>query len=836
MNTKTDIQEEIKESLIQVLDKINEKDCGYEKLLVLYFEIALVRFAKINHAMPNDKNTWECMEKLKEKFEGILQTDLFELSKHKTIKKNIIDMLAIHFDVMIEKYSLNIYDIGRLFESLFNMEYSDSQIKETTGRSDSGMFFSDVDLVRETINLLLENVSAAKVKNSTFIDPAMGAGIFLFELAEKVKSKMSKKDFTHFLKNNVYGIDKNPIIVDLFKVCFWIKYFNEMDEMNFLGKNFVSDDSLLLPIGNNENEKTWGSIFPRAFKEGGFDYVIGNPPWGKIKANIREYNLLNGNNTKEYQGIRLKHFIEENSDKKGWKEYQQYIKNYSKALKESPNFSHQQYIVENTKTGGDFDLYKYFVELSYKLLKINGRLGYIIPASFYMSEGATALRHLLLENGDIEYLLNFENKKHIFPIHPSFKFIILVYVKKSVPGKIKKAYFDLSNVDEIKENNILKLNFISYSRKLLKLCSNDYWAIPECKSVTELNILEKLYKKYPNLGKEQKGKWKVSFKRELDMTMDSDKFVKEDELQENKRYLPLYEGRMVHQYNSSKKVYIRGTGRTALWEKNKNNKEGVIQPQYYVEEDRCRNIPQIFRASYCDVTGQKNVRTILASLIKERAVCGNKVPTCEFYPSNDITFHLYWISLANSFIIDWMMRKKMTITLNFYHWFQIPFPKLASTDKSFKCLVAWSALVLEKMNGYKLLSYISDKEIVDIYYANANENIWKLRLKIDRLVTDIFGLNSTEIACILYGFPSLDSNEEGILGDKRYGTTRKASYVTRDYLLSEVREKENSDNDISIVDIYSSIGIDIKEETGSITNLNERIEFYRKNGIVPYNE
>lgn len=178
MNTKTDIQEEIKESLIQVLDKINEKDCGYEKLLVLYFEIALVRFAKINHAMPNDKNTWECMEKLKEKFEGILQTDLFELSKHKTIKKNIIDMLAIHFDVMIEKYSLNIYDIGRLFESLFNMEYSDSQIKETTGRSDSGMFFSDVDLVRETINLLLENVSAAKVKNSTFIDPAMGAGIF----------------------------------------------------------------------------------------------------------------------------------------------------------------------------------------------------------------------------------------------------------------------------------------------------------------------------------------------------------------------------------------------------------------------------------------------------------------------------------------------------------------------------------------------------------------------------------------------------------------------------------------------------------------------------------
>lgn len=834
MKVKTNLQDDIKDSLIQVLNIVDKSTNDYEKILVLYFEIAVTEMAKMSCAINSELELMEGMEYLYKKFEGLLQTNLFNTSKYSSEVKCNAVTLSEHLKKMVLEYSISIYDIGNLFEYLFNLEYVDSQIKETTKRSDAGMFFSHEDLVKETINLLLENLSKHKLSTSTFIDPAMGAGIFLFELAENAKAKLNKKDFTKFIQNNIYGIDKNEILVDLFKVCFWIKYYKEIDDMTFLGCRFVAEDSLLLVIKSNGEDKSWEDLFPIPMKNGGFDYVIGNPPWGKIKANIREFNLVNGNKTREYQGIQLKQYIEDTIERKKWKEYQKYIRDYARMLKNSPNFTHQQYMVDNAKTGGDFDLYKYFLELSYNILKVGGKLGYIIPASFYMAEGATGLRHLLLENGDIEYMINFENKKHIFPIHPSFKFIVIVYAKKMKPGKIKKACFDLSSIEEINKHNLKKQEFVSYTRTFLKRCSNVYWSVPECKSANEIEILEKLYRKYPNMGTEEKGKWIISFNREFDMTMDSDKFIKRESLQKNKKYLPLYEGRMVYQYNSSKKIYINGTGRTAKWEINMEYRTGKIQPQYYVEDSMCKDIPHGLRAGYCDVTGQKNVRTILASLIPMDAVCGNKVPTCKFSPDNDITYHLYWIAVANSFVVDWMMRKKMTITLNFYHWYQIPFPKIKNSGRKFKCLVAWSALVLEKVNNFELSPLLKDKEIIDIYHANKDEHFWQLRLKIDVLIAEMYDISIEEMACILYGFPGLDANSNGVIGDKRYGTSRKASFVTRDYVLFEMMKKINCN--MGIKEIFDNIGINIEKETGNIDNLEKRIQYYQNNEIEPYGE
>ena len=510
-----------------------------------------------------------------------------------------------------------------------------------------------------------------------------------------------------------------------------------------------------------------------------------------------------------------------------WIHYKNTVSEYSKKLKLKETFTHQNYIVNETTTGGDADLYKYFLELSFHLLKENGMIGLIIPASFYRNEGATGLRHLFLENGSIKGLYGFENKKHIFPIHPSYKFLVLLYKKDGKHGQIDKAIFDLTDPSSLLE----ELTGLSYSIEDLFAFGGDYWTVPECRSKEELSLLRKLCK--PLSGR---ASWHINFKRELDMTLDSELFVLEEEKNSEEKYLPVYEGRMVTQYNCYSKKYISGNGRTAKWEKVSNSREGVIGAHYYVKEKDVieRGINTNYRAAYCDVTGQKNVRTVLSTLIPCGTVCGNKVPTCDF-GNSDLRYHLLWIGIANSFVVDWMIRKKITITLNFFHWHQIPFPCIDIDKDDAAVICASVARILYNKNGIDVYRELG-KNVQERYLEFENLKNDELRAMIDVIVTDYFCLDIYELAMILYDFQALDQKVCGVPGDLRYGTSRQTSYVTRDKLLKKYICMHSLPED-NVVEIYRKIGINIANCTSTdYYSINDRIAFYEINNINAYSD
>jgi hypothetical protein len=131
------------------------------------------------------------------------------------------------------------------------------------------------------------------------------------------------------------------------------------------------------------------------------------------------------------------------------------------------------------------------------------------------------------------------------------------------------------------------------------------------------------------------------------MTNDSDAFFEGSSLLEmdsrptskgswvtynGEEYLPLFEGRMVHQFDAAAKGYRSGQGRTARWDPLPWT-EKRIAPHYFVAEayaTKVRNNYFLPRAGYCDVTGHANERTVLAALVSGHSVCGNKVSTCQF--------------------------------------------------------------------------------------------------------------------------------------------------------------------------------------------------------------
>lgn len=807
----------------------NKENTRFEKIILYFFETSLVHFLEKEGIINTRSRITTKRQSCINKYSSILVSSLFEDEQYNVKLYTEIYKFVCE---LIDNESFYLADIGELFEALINLEYDSDNLKESIKRSDLGMYFTNPLLVHNSLELMLRKENRKELLNRKYIDPAMGAGAFVFGLLNIVRPKTSEQQFRSFIVNNIYGVDKDPVVVDIFKLTMIARYNLSQKEYALMSSHFIACDSLLTPL---EGENSWAEMFPDVFSCGGYDCVIGNPPWGKIKCNVREYYLINSGLTQEFQGNDLKKRIEVDEQQyHEWEKYQKYIKGYSKLLKESVNFNHQQYIVDGLKTGGDSDLYKYFLELSVKLMKKNGIMTFIIPASFYLSEGATGLRHFLLENGTIEYLLNFENKRHIFAIHPSFKFIVLVYRYNQKPGEIKKACFDLLDVGEIEDARLSGIDTITYSRKFLDLCSKDYWAIPECKNTNERDILEKLFIRYPILGKKEKNLWNISFNREFDMTLDSEKFQKVSEVTDISKYFPLYEGRMVHQFNSSKKKYVKGTGRTAVWDENRLH-DGEVSPQFYINKKDCPSSYRRYRAAYCEITGQKNVRTVLASLIGPEAVCGNKVPTISF-DNDSIELHLYWIGVANSFVLDWIIRKKITTTLNYYHWMNVPFPRISATDERFIAIAALTTIVLGKISGLDILEQINNQGIIDYINQNYNLSLEKLRLLIDVFVADLYGISSDEMVTILYNFKSLDLGAKGIEGDLKYESSRKTSYVTRDKLIYEMRKREKKNLDVSIVEIFYERGIDISKCTGKLKALNKRVQYYNDHNIYAYQE
>lgn len=199
----------------------------------------------------------------------------------------------------------------------------------------------------------------------------------------------------------------------------------------------------------------WSQLFPEVFggtgPEQGFDIVIGNPPWGKIKTNVNSF-LLNDAGTLAAlpQGQARRTYIEKDPAPSG-----KLAAVLSGHQRLSPAAQGPRALCPpareiNGKTvGGDDDFYKFFVELAFQITKRDGVVGLVVPAAFYLSESASGLRHLYLEHGCFSRLTGMINSRKLFPIHPSFKFVAFLYRKGAVGDAVCGARFDVKDPEEL---------------------------------------------------------------------------------------------------------------------------------------------------------------------------------------------------------------------------------------------------------------------------------------------------------------------------------------------------------------------------------------------------
>src|SRR3989338_7473701 len=419
-------------------------------------------------------------------------------------------------------------------------------------RKQSGIYYTPkflVDfLVRSTLG---ERLAKCKTPDEALkirvLDPACGSGTFLVRALEEFKSWFSQYESrrgkksesaaqTHFdstsatyvagfidkvLENCIYGIDLDPRAVRLARLNLFLRSVNtpkQLPQLNIIEKNSL--------VWDNDDPKAFNieRDSPLIAETGGFDIVIGNPPWEKWKPDSQEFfepydkgfNKLPAQEAKK----RIEELLKQRPYlKKLWNEYLSHYEMYSTLYRE--NYKWQSSEVNGRQVSGDLDLYKIFTERAHQLLKENGMAGFVVPSGIYTDLGAKGLRTMLFEHSKIKALYSFENRGHsIFPdVHASYKFVLLVFEKAGKTISFPCAFF-LHSADDlekaIKNPTILDVDFVKKS-------SPTSWGVLEIKTPKDYEIIKKLLK-YPPLGEKIDGTWNVNMQSGFHMTNDSHLF------------------------------------------------------------------------------------------------------------------------------------------------------------------------------------------------------------------------------------------------------------------------------------------------------------------------
>lgn len=276
----------------------------------------------------------------------------------------------------------------------------------------------------------------------------------------------------------------------------------------------------------------WDLEFPEVFDEGGFNCVLGNPPWEKVKPDRKEFYSQADVLIRAFTGGELDARIHElhntHPDLAGeFEAYSDRLKTLAQCLKGGGDYRYVDWEINGRSTGGDPDLFKFFLERAQQVLRPGGRLGYLVPSAVYNNEGCTGLRHLLLSEMTIEQFYGFENRKKIFAIDSRYKFICLVAAKIATAEAEFHAAFMRHDLDELESEPPAGVEVLIRRAELERL-SPGTLAFLEYRSERDRELVLKMYGLLPGqtprplLGDQGPGTWNARFYTEFHMTNDRD--------------------------------------------------------------------------------------------------------------------------------------------------------------------------------------------------------------------------------------------------------------------------------------------------------------------------
>ncbi len=356
----------------------------------------------------------------------------------------------------------------------------------------------------------------------------------------------------------------------------------------------------------------WYLTFPDIMQDGGFDAVLANPPWERIKLQEKEFFASRSTEIAgaRNQAARRRLIRHLNRDDAPAVEKALY-KAFRDAKRDAEAASH--FVRKGQRfplTGvGDVNTYAVFAETCLRLVNPRGRAGLIVPTGISTDHSTRKFFQDIVNSQRLSTLYDFENKNAVFPgVHRSYKFCLLTLAGSDDPAEEAEFAFFLHQVEHLKERE----RRFTLSKEDFELFNPNTRTCPIFRTRRDMEIARKMYKRAGVLWKEKRGDepeenpWGVKFQRMFDMSNDSRLFKTRADLEEEgwelngnvfvsedseERYLPLYEAKLFHQYDHrfatfdgvSEKDIRNGKARRMTSEE-KADPESVVIPRYWVPE------------------------------------------------------------------------------------------------------------------------------------------------------------------------------------------------------------------------------------------------------------
>jgi len=759
----------------------------------------------------------------------------------------------INLDVLGHLFEKSITELERLREgALFGEEAQEvltGEMKKSAKRKRMGVYYTPPEFTRKIAELTIDRVVNERftecaesldldpatadspeywaacldaLRSLRIVDPACGSGAFLFQAYEFMEARYLEVagHLDHLghpldedtieqipdtiLSQNIYGVDLSPESVEISQLAMWIRTARRGKKLSTLAQNIRVGNSLVHDEDADPYAFDWKREFPEVFAgdSPGFDCVIGNPPWERVKLQEREFFALSAPKIATAPNAATRRTMIAKLEKKNPELYAKYIQAQQHAARV---LDYCRSSGSYPLTGkGDINTYAVFAELASQIVAPNGRVGLVVPSGIASDNTTRKFFGMLADSKRLERLYDFENKLPYFEdVHRSFKFCILCFGGEGVATAEADFVFFSRRIEELANPK----RHIRLSGDDIKLVNPNTRTCPIFRSSRDAEITKAIYRRVPVLikkdGKKSRNDWGVSFLRMFDQTNDAEHFVEPAEMRKKrytlegnhfvrgkKTYLPLYEGKMIQAYDHrassvlpADQNWMRQNQKSEMSDAEHSNPDELPLSRSWVDADELAgrlgspNAPAFL--AFKDVTSPTNTRTMIACFLPKCAAV-NSLPVIEFADNSDPWQQCCLLGNLNSLAYDWVARQKVGgLHLNYFIVEQLP--TLPPTDYQQPCPWARSQ-TLQSWIGERVLKLsCTSSDMVPLADAcgfNAGDelggriNRWKpqeradLLAELDAAYFHLYGIEREDAEYILSTFKIAGKPVEGLPGTR----------------------------------------------------------------------
>ncbi len=556
------------------------------------------------------------------------------------------------------------------------------------------------------------------LRNFKIVDPACGSGAFLIAAYDMLEDyyvdvirNLKAQDVPGadelfasipdmIVTENLYGVDLSEQAVEITRLALWIKTVRYDKTLADLSRNIVWGNSLVHDPVVQAQGMEWPLQFPDVFSASrpfgpGFDAVVGNPPWERLKVQEREFFAFSAPEIAGAVNAAARRKLIENLSANNPELFDRYGLT-QKAAQRVLDYARQSGRYPLTGKG-DINTYMLFAELARSLVAPYGRVGLLVPSGIATDNTTKEFFADLINNESLVKLYDFENREGIFPdVDGRFKFCTLIFGGSAVQTSVADFAFFIHNMDELEDTD----RHITLSKKDIALLNPNTHTCPIFRTRRDAEITKGIYRRVPILvdhsRKEGGNPWGIHFFTMFHQTNDAELFTEPSHLtkdgfklegniwKKGKRvYLPLYEAKMIQAYDhraasvvvTEENWFRQGqTESTSLVDH--QNPEFAALPRWWAEKGKIdqalgNDVPVALLA-FKNVTSPTNQRTMIAAFIPAAGVI-NSAPVIRFSQQLSARLQCCLLGNLNSHALDYVARQKIgNVNLNFFLIEQFP--------------------------------------------------------------------------------------------------------------------------------------------------------------------